>query len=326
MRGHATHGRREPTSTGRDRPGAPTHYDRGVTSRVGIEAAISILLMGTVPIIIRHISANAWTIGLVRLGVAAAGLGLALSIARRWVRPLPREWRGMALIGLLFGTHWTLYFSSIKVASAAVAVIGQSTFGIHLVILGWVIGHHEVKRTDLAAVALAVGGSLLVAPRWSLDDQTTVGLLLGLGSAFSYAFLPILHQRLARIPSTVRAFWQFAFALPVFLLFLPQADFRLPRLDWAWLAVLGVVCTLMLHTLWTRVTTRLSTLTTSVVFYMAVPVALILAVVLLDERITPSMLAGAALIVAGNLIGIADQWRAGRLVFGGVRTPVSPDV
>lgn len=282
--------------------------------------------MGVVPIIIRHISANAWTIGLVRLGIAAAGLGLALSLARRWVPPLPREWRGLALIGLLFGAHWTLYFSSIKVASAAVAVIGQSTFGIHLVMLGWVIGHHEVKRTDLAAVALAVGGSLLVAPRWSLDDRATLGLVFGIVSAFCYAFLPILHQRLARIPSTVRAFWQFAFALPVFLVFLPQANFRLPRMDWAWLLVLGVVCTLVQHTLWTRVTTRLSTLTTSLLFYMAVPVALILAVVLLDERLTASMLTGATLIVAGNLLGIADQWRAGRLVFADLgRAPVSPD-
>src|SRR5690606_23554137 len=132
-------------------------------------------------------------------------------------------------------------FSSIKVASAAVAVIAQSTFGVHLVVLGWVIGHHQVKRTDVAAVALSVAGALLVAPRWSLGDRTTVGLLLGIVSAFAYAFLPILHQRLAWISSTVRAFWQFTFALPVFLLFLPRADFRLPRGDWAWLLVLGVL-------------------------------------------------------------------------------------
>jgi drug/metabolite transporter (DMT)-like permease len=280
---------------------------------LAIEATVTILLMGMVPVIIRHTTANVWTIGLVRLGVGAAGLGLLLSAARRWVMPSSREWRLLLLIGALFGTHWTLYFSSIKVASAGIAVIGQSTFGIHLVVLGWIIGHHQVRRTDLVAVALAVVGSFLVAPQWTLENRATVGLLLGITSAFCYAFLPILHQRASRLPSSVRAFWQFAVALPIFLAFLPRADFHLPTVDWFWLAILGFVCTLVQHTLWTRITTRLSTLTTSLLFYMAVPVTLVLAVWLLDERVTARMLTGAALIVAGNLLGIGDQWRAGRI-------------
>ena len=41
-----------------------------------LEAAVTILMMGAVPIIIRHIAANPWTIGLVRLGVATAGMAL----------------------------------------------------------------------------------------------------------------------------------------------------------------------------------------------------------------------------------------------------------
>jgi drug/metabolite transporter (DMT)-like permease len=282
-------------------------------SPVALEAAVTILLMGLVPIIIRHTTANAWTIGLIRLGVAASGLALLLTAWSRWVKPTSREWRTLLLIGGLFGMHWTLYFSSIKVASAGIAVIGQSTYGIHLVVLGWVTGHHHVTRTDLTAVALAVLGSLMVAPSWSLADRGTFGLLMGLVSAFCYAFLPILHQRIARLPSTVRAFWQFALALPVFLLFLPRARFDLPAADWMWLAVLAVVCTLVQHTLWTRVTTRMPTLTTSLLFYMAVPVALTLAVTVLGEHLSVQMLTGASLIVLGNLLGIGRQWQAGRL-------------
>src|SRR5688572_30109382 len=109
-----------------------------------LEAAVTILMMGAVPIIIRHISANPWTIGLVRLGVATAGMLLVIQLTRRWVTPSWREVRALALIGVLFGAHWALYFLSIKASSAAIAVIGQSTFGVHLVILGWLIGHHRV--------------------------------------------------------------------------------------------------------------------------------------------------------------------------------------
>jgi drug/metabolite transporter (DMT)-like permease len=276
----------------------------GGETRTAIEAACTILLMGAVPIIIRHVPANPWTIGLLRLGVTTAGMALIVAAARRWVTPTPREWRALALIGVLFAAHWALYFISIKMSSAAIVVIGQSTFGVHLVVLGWLIGHHEVEAADLAAVALAVAGSLLVAPRWSLADADTVGLLLGIASSFFYAFLPILHQRLSHLSSAMRVLGQFSFGLLLFLPSWPASEWRFSAGDWFWLMVLAVVCTLVQHTLWTRLTTRLPTLTTSVLFYLAVPVTLVLGVVLLGERVTGWMIGGAGLIVSGNLLAL----------------------
>jgi drug/metabolite transporter (DMT)-like permease len=277
--------------------------------RTVLEAAATILMMGAVPIIIRHVPANPWTIGLIRLGVATAGMALIVALTRRWVSPTPREWRALALIGVLFAAHWALYFISIKLSSAAIAVIGQSTFGVHLVVLGWVIGHHQVETADLLAVALAVAGSLMVAPRWSLQDADTVGLLLGIVSSFFYAFLPILHQRIAHLSSAMRVLGQFGVGLIMFLPSWPASEWRFSASDWFWLLILAVVCTLVQHTLWTRLTTRLPTLTTSVLFYMAVPVTLVFGVVLLGEQVTGWMLGGAALIVSGNLLALLRRRR-----------------
>ena len=88
--------------------------------------------------------------------------------------------------------------------------------------------------------------------------------------------------------------------------FLEPRDRQLVRI----LLVLAVVCTLVQHTLWTRLTTRLPTLTTSVLFYMAVPVTLVFGVVLLGERVTAWMLGGAALIVSGNLLALLRRRRS----------------
>jgi drug/metabolite transporter (DMT)-like permease len=273
------------------------------------EAAITILMMGAVPIIIRSIDANPWTIGLARLGVATTGMAIIVWATGRWVVPSRRELKVLAIIGLLFGAHWALYFISIKISSAAIAVIGQSTFGVHLVVIGWVIGHHHVDRGDLVAVGCAVAGSLMVAPRWSLADHDTLGLVIGIVSSFFYAFLPILHQRLGHLSSSLRVLGQFVFALPVFLPSWPASNWRLSSHDWFWLMVLCIVCTLIQHTLWTRLTTRLPTLVTSVLFYLAVPVTLIFGVVLLEERVTPWMIAGAALILTGNLLALLKRAR-----------------
>ena len=66
------------------------------------EASFTILLMGCVPVIIRHTDANPWTIGIVRLVVALAGLVALMQATRRWRRLSWREWRALALIGVLF--------------------------------------------------------------------------------------------------------------------------------------------------------------------------------------------------------------------------------
>jgi drug/metabolite transporter (DMT)-like permease len=267
-----------------------------------VEGVVTILLMGAVPVLIRHSAANAFTIGIVRLVIATAGLWLALLALGRPPRATRRQWTTLAGLGFVFGAHWITFFVSIKMASASIAAIGQSTFGIHLVLLGSVIGHHRVTNLDLLAVALAVLGSVLVAPEWRLGNAETAGFLLAVFSAFLYAVLPIIHQRNADLPSSTRAFGQFLFGLCFFLLFLPQADFRLGPVDWWWLFVLGTACTLVAHTLWTRVSTRLPTLTTSVLYYMSVPVALTLSVVLLGEAMRFSMVIGAALIVTANVV------------------------
>lgn len=268
------------------------------------EAAFTVLLMGAVPVIIRHTAADAYAIGIVRLALAVGGLWLALAVAGRPVRATPRQWALLALLGLVFGVHWITFFHSIKIASASIAVIGQSTFGIHLVVLGALIGHHQVTRLDLTAVALAVAGSVLVAPEWRLGNTETAGFLLAILSALLYALLPILHQRNADLPSATRSLGQFFFGLCFFLLFLPRADFDLAPSDWLWLFVLGTVCTLVAHTLWTRVSTRLPTVTTSVVYYLSVPISLVLSAWLLRETVTLRMVGGAGLIVLGNLVGL----------------------
>jgi drug/metabolite transporter (DMT)-like permease len=70
------------------------------------------------------------------------------------------------------------------------------------------------------------------------------------------------------------------------------------------LLFLGIMCTLISHTLWVRVTTTLSTKTTSVIYYLYVPVSLILSVVVLDERVDTAMIAGAGLIMLANVLGV----------------------
>lgn len=272
--------------------------------QLAAEISATLLLMAAVPVLVKLVAANAITIGIVRLAIATAGVGAWVAGSGQWHGLRAADWRALASIGSLFALHWLTYFVAIKISSASIAAIGASTFGVHLVVLGWLVGHHRVRGVDVVAVTLAVAGTLLVAPEWHLGESGTRGLLLAAASAFVYAVLPLLHQRHAHLPSRVRALGQFGFALPWFLALGPWANWQLAGIDWLWLAVLGVACTLVAHTLWTHLSTVLPTLVTSVVFYLQVPVALLLSVTVLGDRVTLPMLTGAGLIVGGNVLAL----------------------
>ncbi len=273
------------------------------------EAGITVFLFGCVPIVIKYISANAFTIGIFRLGLASLCMLAFLWVKGQFSVMSPRDLLILAIIGCLFGAHWLTHFISVKVASPSIASIGLSTYGIHLILLTRLVSKNRVSVSDIIAVVLAVAGSVLIIPQFSLSNNTTLGACLGIISGFFYALLPILHQKFSQIASSMRAFGQFFFGFVFFAFFFPLSEWDLPRSDWVWMVLLALLGTFIAHTLWVRVTTTLSTKTTSLLFYLFVPVTMILSFLLLNEPLGTGKIAGATLVITGNVFGLSRQWK-----------------
>lgn len=256
---------------------------------------------------VRSISANAYTIGIVRLAIATVGLAAMMTLRRELRRVAPRDLLRLAIIGLLFFGHWLTLFLGIKISSASIGAIGLSTYGAHLLILGALFGGARVRVTDVVAVLLAVIGAVLVVPTFDLRNETAVGMLLTSSSALMYASLPLFHQRWSHIQTSTRALGQFAFALVFFLFFLGRAEWDLTTRDWAGLLFLAVGVTLIGHSLWVSVTTKLSPTSTSILYYANIPIAIVLSALALGERLTLRTLAGAALIIGAGVVGLLSR-------------------
>jgi drug/metabolite transporter (DMT)-like permease len=255
-------------------------------------------------VVVRYVSANAVTVGIARLGITVVVMLPFLIFSGRLKALSLADLRPLAVMGVFFALHWLTFFFSIKIGSASIATVGLSTYGVHLVVLGWFFNHSRVTAIDLLVLTLAVVGNILVVPEFSLHNQAVVGLGLGIVSGFFYAFLPILQQRNSHIPALTRAAGQFFFGFVVFLLFWPLSSWDLSTTDWLGLLFLGIMCTLVSHTLWVRLTTILPTTTTSVIYYLYVPISLALSVVVLNEHVDGAMIAGAGLIILANVVGV----------------------
>lgn len=266
--------------------------------------------MALVPILIKSVSANVFTIGLGRLGLTVFFISLYFVYKKAYGKINGfRDWFDLFIIGVVFGLHWLTYFLSIKLSSASIGVIGVSTFGIHLLILNWLIKGQRVALFELMAILVCFAGCLMVVPEFSLRNANTTGLLIGVLSGFLYACLPVLHQRASRIPTLTRAWGQFVFALVVFVPFAGQSQWQLAPVDWVKLVVLGLLCTLVAHSMWVKASTELPGVVTGLVYYLYIPIAIVLSAVFLGEEITLPVIAGGLLILSANIGQTIFSWR-----------------
>ncbi|MEM9660017.1 MAG: DMT family transporter, partial [Planctomycetota bacterium] len=278
-----------------------------------IRALMAVTLFGSVPACIRwtvNTGMNSYAVGTVRLGIAALAMTAVLAVKGKLhsralaERPI-REWAALAGMGVFFGIHWCLYFLSIELSNSSLGALSFSTYGFQLVLLGWALGLSVVSVWDVLGIVTAATGSVLILPSLDFESRQTSGVLLGVLSGSFYAFLPVLHQKNAHLDGDVRTWAQFAFALPVFLLFLPRASWEGGLQVWIALLYMSLAVTLVGHALWIQASTALSTTTTSVLSYLYVPIAMAAGVIFLGEHLSSRTLVGATCILAGN---IATLW------------------
>lgn len=281
-----------------------------ITKSAIFSAIVAVMLMASVPVIIKLISANELQIGIIRLLIGAVVLFFFLRLKQyRW-RLSYHEWGVLLLLGCLFGLHWYTYFKGIKLSTPSIAAIGVGTFGIHLVIMSHLFLKQPIRSSDWLAIALALFGLYLVVPTFEWQSEYFQGLVYSVVSGMFYACLPIIHQKASQIPNNVRAWGQFSFALIPFLFFGHSMQWELlTAFDWKGLIYLGIIATLVAHSLWVKATTELPATVTSMIYYLYVPVAMLLSFWFFNESFDLQKIVGAGIIVLANLITIVVRWK-----------------
>lgn len=264
-------------------------------------AIFTVLLMSLVPVLVKAISANEITIGIVRLAIGAAGIAV-LARMKHQALFVKANLKWLALLGLIFAGHWYTYFTGLKLSTASLGAIGVCTFGVHLLFLNRIFFKEAIGRVDVLAIILAILGVWLATPDSNITPDQYIGFLTAILSGFLYACLPIINRKATHLSTEQKAFGQFGFGLLFFIGFFPFGNWQLSALDWGGLVFLGLVCTLVAHTLWIKVSTELPNSITATVYYFYVPVAMLQSWLFLDEQLTWQKLTGAALIIAANIM------------------------
>jgi drug/metabolite transporter (DMT)-like permease len=206
--------------------------------------------------------------------------------------------------GLILAIHWVTFFVSVKTAGVALATLGFSSFAAFITLIEAVVTPKRVTRTDWIRTFIVTAGLVLMTPSLDLADANTFGFMMGLASGFSFAAMAVFNShllagvnpiRVARNQNVIVMLLMAAWALPALSALTP--------LSWFWMALLGIFCTGLSHSLFVFSLARMRVNVAGLVIALEPVYAIVAAWLLFHE--TPSLrtIVG-GLIIVSAIVGI----------------------
>jgi drug/metabolite transporter (DMT)-like permease len=157
---------------------------------------VTVLVWGFTAILGRLISLTALPLVFYRLIVVVAVMAGLVAWRRIGFKVSAALALRFALVGLLVALHWLLFYGCIKYAGVAVAVLCLSAGTFFTALMEPLVFRRAPHAAELIiGLLVMVGVSLLVKLEAGAD---TLGLAMGLGSAFFSASFGTLNGQLAR--------------------------------------------------------------------------------------------------------------------------------
>lgn len=262
---------------------------------------LAVLLFGFAGLFGKWIALSPLLIVLGRTLFASATLAVWAFLTGRLIRP---SWALFAN-GAILAVHWISFFAAIQLADVATGLLGFASFPLFVLLLERVLQGRRWHAREAATAALVALGLAMLVPGFDWHDRALQGLGLGVLSGATFALLVIRSRgHVAVHPAVAIALWQNVFAVLVIVPLLvvwPAMAMPISQRELLLLAVLGVVCTALAHTLFIASLRSVSAHTASVVSALEPVYGIALAALLLGEIPGLRALAGAALILAAAI-------------------------
>nr|WP_317171052.1 EamA family transporter [Sphingobacterium arenae] len=196
------------------------------------------------------------------------------------------------LVGGIVGVHWVLFFHSIKISTVSVTLVTLSSLTLFTSILEPIINKTKISKADVAIGLIIIFGIYLI---FKFEFQYVWGIIFGLAAAFCASVFSIFNARMVKKTSpTVITFYEMLgafFAVSLIMVFMGDfnAEMWLQDADWAYILLLGVVCTAIAYVLGVAVMKELSAFTVALTTNMEPIYGILLAMLIFGKQETMSL-------------------------------------
>ena len=268
-----------------------------------ISLHFTVVLLGGTALFSRLIPLSASDITLIRSVFACIALFAFLTLTKDKLSLRSRRDYLIATgLGVLMALHWISYFAAMQYAGVSVGMIALFTFPVITVLIEPFFEKTGLVWQDIVSALTVIVGVYLIVPESSLENEVTLGVLIGIGSAILYAFRNIIHRKHFKQYSGAKAMaWQTLVIIAVLLPTISSSISEATTRDWLMLLLLGTVFTALPHALIAATLRHLRAKTFSLIACMQPLYGVALAIIVLDESPTFRTLIGGILITSASV-------------------------
>ncbi|QDF66062.1 DMT family transporter [Shewanella sp. SNU WT4] len=274
-----------------------------------IELHIAVLLFGGTALFSKLIPLTALDITWLRCVIAATALAIFVKCTQASLRlRSPKDYLIALILGVLVSLHWVTYFAALQLSTVAIGMIAFFSYPVMTVLIEPLLHKQRPALKDIASGMVVLVGIFLLIPQFSLGNDTTLGVLVGILSAALFTARNLTLKRyFSQYNGAHAVFFQTLVAVAILM---PASDLALTEVSsstWLYLLLLGLMFTAAPHALFTSALRQLKAKTVGLVACLQPLYGTLLAWWLLSEPINWQTAVGGTLVVVTALYETAQN-------------------
>jgi len=249
----------------------------------------AVFLWGFTGVLGRAISLNEGWLVWWRMFITALALWIYFFFSKQIQKISLRDFLKIASIGTILSLHWLLFYGSIKYSNVSIALTCLATTGLLSAIIEPLFFRKRINSTEILLGTFALAGIIII---YFSNLQFSIGIYIGLLSSLATVIVSVLNKKIVSgyTPQIITlyqltgGFFGLTLLMPLYNLLL-NSNIQYPQnLDWLWLVILAVFCTVFTFLLYIRALRQLSAFTINLTLTLEPVYGIILAFAVFSEN------------------------------------------
>lgn len=263
-----------------------------------ISLHIAVMLFGLAGVIGKFVNVPAILVTFGRVFFSSIFLLIIILIKKDNWKLKKRDYSYVIVAGIILAIHWFTFLQAIQIATVAIGTITFATFPIFVTFLEPLIYHEKLEIKNVTMAIIMFTGVLITVPEFSLANQMTLGIVVGMISAFSYAILCLFNRYLSlNYSGTIICLYEQGVATIILFPTIFFVTTTINSLDLGAIIFLGIVCTAIAHSIYVNSLKKIKVQTASIISSMESVYSIIFAFLLLNEMMAFKELLGGLIII-----------------------------
>jgi len=270
-----------------------------------IKLHIAVFLWGFTGVLGRLINLNEGLLVWYRLLITITAL-LIIAIKQKAFQVLSfKQILHLFIVGTIIALHWVCFYGSIKASNVSVCLTCLSSAGLFTAFLEPFMLRTPFKLSEIMLSLLGIAGICLI---FHFDTKFRNGILIGMLATLLSVIFSIFNKKIVVdiAPKTIMlyellgGFLVLTLLMPFYLHYFPTSHLFPSKLDWVWLTIMSLVCTVLAMDLSLQALKKMSVFTQNLALNLEPVYGIILAFVIYKENddLSISFYLGFALIAS----------------------------